>query len=182
MAVVVTCSMVISCKFHLALFFIKLTLVMHNCTQLSNLVPWISDVHLNLSHPDKLPRTSCFPFRTAPLASLSLFLFNGRNFPSTWEWIFHLKSEEKSLFVTAVVETVYNLRVIIKGSLYGKRPENVGGSFWALLIESILVSAVWPAPNCFHTNLKSRQLGWRCEVMKAIYAQLYRRFDPLRGA
>lgn len=93
-------------------FFIKLTLVMHNCTQLSNLVPWISDVHLNLSHPDKLPRTSCFPFLAAPLASLSPF--NGRNFPSTWEWIFHLKSEEKSLFVTAVVETVYNLLLTIK--------------------------------------------------------------------
>lgn len=41
-------------------------------------------------------------------------LFNGRNFPSTWLWIFHWESEEKSMFVTAVVETFYNLLLTIK--------------------------------------------------------------------
>lgn len=136
------------------LFFIKLTLVMHNCTQLSNLVPWISDVHLNLFHPDKLPRTSCFPFRTTPLASPSRSLSEGRNFPSTWEWIFHSKSEEKSLFVTTVVETVYNLLLPIKEVCMESDQKMWVGSFWAVLIESF--SRFSSGAKLF--SYKSRQL------------------------
>lgn len=68
--------------------------------------------------------------------SFSLSLSEGRNFPSTWEWIFHSKSEEKSLFVTTVVETVYNLLLPIKEVCMESDQKMWVGSFWAVLIES----------------------------------------------
>lgn len=60
------------------LFFIQLTPVMHNWTQLSNLVSWISDVHSNLFHSDKPfhPKHLVSPFRTSPRLSATAITSN----------------------------------------------------------------------------------------------------------